>query len=61
MSNKDELQETKKENSLNNTVISEEKKQELLDILTKQQEKIAEQEAELSELEDKRRSLDEQE
>lgn len=57
----DELQETKKENSLNNTVISEEKKQELLDILTKQQEKIAEQEAELSELEDKRRSLDEQE
>lgn len=57
----DELQETKKENSLNNMVISEEKKQELLDILTKQQEKIAEQEAELSELEDKRRSLDEQE
>lgn len=57
----DELQETKKENSLNNTVISEEKKQELLDILTKQQEKIAEQEAEISELEDKRRSLDEQE
>lgn len=56
----DELQETKKENSLNNTVISEEKKQELLDILTKQQEKIAEQEAELSELEYKRRILDEQ-
>ncbi len=57
----DELQETKKENSLNNTVISEEKKQELINILTKQQEKIAEQEAELSELKDKRRSLDEQE
>ena len=56
----DELQETKKENSLNNTVISEEKKQELLDILIKQEEKIAEQEAELSELEDKRRILDEQ-
>lgn len=55
----DELQETKKENNLNNTVISEEKKQELLEILTKQQEKIVEQEAELSELEDKRRRLDE--
>lgn len=57
----DELQDTKKENSLNNTVISEEKKQELLYILAKQQDKIAKQEAELSELEDTRRSLDEQE
>lgn len=61
MSNKDELQDTKKENSLNNTVISEERKQELLYILAKQRDKIAKQEAELSELEDTRRSLDEQE
>ena len=57
----DELQETKNdENSLNNTVLNEEQKQELLKILAEQQEKIAEQENELSELEDKRRSLDEQ-
>ena len=61
MSNKDELQDTKKENSLNNTGISEEKKQELLYILAKQRDKIAKQEAELSDLEDMRRSLDEQE
>lgn len=48
-----------KETTLNNTVISEEKKQELLKILNEQQAKIKSQENELANLREQRRKLNE--
>ena len=45
--------------SLNNTVINEEKRQELIAILTEQQKTIEAQEKELADLKSQRRSLNE--
>ena len=58
----DRVSENAKENgstSLNNTVINEEKRQELIAILTEQQKTIEAQEKELADLKSQRRSLNE--
>ena len=58
----DRVLENAKENSstsLNNTVINEEKRQELIAILTEQQKTIEAQEKELVDLKSQRRSLNE--
>ena len=58
----DRVSESAKENSstsLNNTVINEEKRQELIAILTEQQKTIEAQEKELADLKSQRRSLNE--
>ena len=58
----DRVPENAKENSstsLNNTVINEEKRQELIAILTEQQKTIEAQEKELADLKSQRRSLNE--